>query len=61
MSAKEWCYMISTTLVAGIGAFVAAGLEDLTWSALAAPHLILGAALAMAIAVANYFKPSPRQ
>lgn len=61
MTGGQWAYLVSTVIGAGIAVFVAADLAEVTWAAMAAPKYVIGSIGAMAIAVANYFKPNPKQ
>lgn len=60
MTARNWAYLIGTCIVAGLGVFVAADLESVGWSDLAAPKYVLGSVMAMGVAIVNYFKPNPK-
>lgn len=60
MSGRQWAYLLSTIVVAGLGVFIAADLEQLAWDALLAPRYVLGSLMAMAVGVANYFRPNPK-
>lgn len=58
MTGKQWAILISTTVTAGAGVFLAAG-ADGTWPDMAQPQYIFGSIVAMASAITAFFSKSP--
>lgn len=59
MNKSDWAVLFSSALIAGVGVFLAADIQDPQWADFQAPKYILGSVMAIAVAVRNFFRPAP--
>ena len=59
MNKDDWIVLITTALIAGVGVFLAADIEDPQWADFQAPKYVLGSIMSVAVAVRNFFRPAP--
>jgi hypothetical protein len=59
MRKDDWVVLLSTVLIAGVGVFLAADIQDPQWSDFQAPKYVLGSVMAIAVAIRNFFRPAP--